>query len=194
MSKKILVINGNPKESSFCHELAEQYVVSGQRNHEVKVVSVSELKFDLDLHSGYDKVQSLEPDLAEFQSLVKWGRACGINSASLVGGRDARKIKGADRPNILIRICLQVPRRQDDTRQTSSRPKCRYYSHHGYPHHFTIAGFRGNPIYKQLKRTVLEFCGITVRPAMYIGPVISSSKQQRTKWGGEQVFELAAKL
>ena len=129
MSKKILVINGNPKESSFCHELAEQYVVSGQRNHEVKVVSVSKLKFDLDLHSGYDKVQSLEPDLAEFQSLVKWAEHVVFILPVWWGGMPA-KLKGLIDRTFLSGFAFKY---QDDTRQTSSRPKCRYYSHHGYP-------------------------------------------------------------
>jgi len=191
MSKKILVINGNPKESSFCHELAEQYVVSGQRNHEVKVVSVSELKFDLDLHSGYDKVQSLEPDLAEFQSLVKWAEHVVFILPVWWGGMPA-KLKGLIDRTFLSGFAFKyqdgktIPDkllrgRSADIILTMDTPPLYY------------RWVQGNPIYKQLKRTVLEFCGITVRPAMYIGPVISSSKQQRTKWG-EQVFELAAKL
>ena len=58
---------------------------------------------------------------------------------------------------------------------------------------FYYRWIQGNPVYKQLKRTVLEFCGIKVGSPIYIGPVISSSEQQREKWS-KQVSALAAKL
>lgn len=191
MSKKILVINGNPKASSYCHKLAEQYVESSQSRHEVRVVQLSELTFELDLNNGYDEIQALEPDLVDFQSRLKWAEHVVLILPVWWGGMPA-KLKGLIDRTFLSNFAFKyhknksIPEkllrgRTADVVLTMDTPP------------FFYRWFQGNPVYKQLKHTLLEFCGIKVVSTTYIGPVISSSKQQRAKWV-KQLSRLAVKV
>ncbi|OLQ70537.1 NAD(P)H dehydrogenase [Photobacterium proteolyticum] len=191
MSRKILVINGNPKANSFCHELTEQYVLSSRNKHQVKVLALSELTFEPDLHHGYDENQPLEADLSEFQSLLKWAEHVVFIFPVWWGGMPA-KLKGLIDRTFLSGFAFNYQEgkmtpdkllsgRSADIILTMDTPPLYY------------RWIQGNPVYKQLKRTVLEFCGIKVGSPTYIGPVISSSEQQREKWS-KQVSALAAKL
>ncbi|WP_265416146.1 NAD(P)H-dependent oxidoreductase [Photobacterium frigidiphilum] len=58
---------------------------------------------------------------------------------------------------------------------------------------FYYRWFQGNPVYKQFKRTILEFCGFKQISTTYIGPVMNSTQVQRDKWG-RLVSNLAAKV
>lgn len=59
--KKILIINGHPNQQSLCASLAESYFHGAKEsNHEVKIIHLSQLKFDPILHKGYLEIQELE--------------------------------------------------------------------------------------------------------------------------------------
>ncbi|MFO7809998.1 MAG: NAD(P)H-dependent oxidoreductase [Candidatus Delongbacteria bacterium] len=61
---KVLIINGNPDNNSFCAALADSYRNGAEKKgHEVRLVHLSDLKFDPVLKYGYKKRQELEPDL-----------------------------------------------------------------------------------------------------------------------------------
>lgn len=61
---KVLIINGNPDDQSFCAALAENYRSGAEKKgHETKLVHLSHLKFDPVLKYGYKKRTELEPDL-----------------------------------------------------------------------------------------------------------------------------------
>ncbi len=70
---KILVLNGNPNNESFCNEISLKYVEGAKSSgHEVELVNLYDLKFDPVLHKGYSGPQELEPDLEKQQELIKW--------------------------------------------------------------------------------------------------------------------------
>jgi putative NADPH-quinone reductase len=74
MSKKILVILGNPDTSSFTAVLADTYGEAARAaGHSVERINVSELAFDPILRKGYKEIQPLEPDLVALQD--KWRAA-----------------------------------------------------------------------------------------------------------------------
>jgi NAD(P)H dehydrogenase (quinone) len=71
MSKKILVLLGNPDLTSFSGAVAEAYVSGAtEAGHSVERVNLSELRFDPILRKGYKEIQALEPDLLAMQE--KW--------------------------------------------------------------------------------------------------------------------------
>ena len=73
MKKKILIIDGHPGENSFCAAIADAYAKGAQSPEiEVEVLSLRNLKFDLNLRHGYRKIQELESDLVEAQKKIKW--------------------------------------------------------------------------------------------------------------------------
>jgi len=70
--KKILIIQGNPKKESLCGVLAQAYLEEAKKaNHDVKLIELKDLKFDLNLHVGYKEEQILEPDLIAAQKEIK---------------------------------------------------------------------------------------------------------------------------
>ncbi|MCA9365570.1 NAD(P)H-dependent oxidoreductase [Candidatus Kaiserbacteria bacterium] len=68
MTKKILVICGNPDADSFSGAVSDRYQAGAEdAGHEVMRVNLGELQFDPILHKGYKSIQELEPDLIELQ-------------------------------------------------------------------------------------------------------------------------------
>lgn len=71
--KKILVINGHPDKETLCGALTENYARGAKEGgHEVRVMHISDLKFDPILHKGYKVIQPLEEDLLKSQEDIKW--------------------------------------------------------------------------------------------------------------------------
>ena len=73
MSKRILLILAHPAPQSFCHALAEQYVLGAtQAGADIKQLTLSELNFDLSFQGYKTESAQLEPDLQEAQRLIQW--------------------------------------------------------------------------------------------------------------------------
>ncbi|MCF7910520.1 NAD(P)H-dependent oxidoreductase [Candidatus Pacearchaeota archaeon] len=74
-SKKILVIIGHPSKKSLNKAIADKYVFGVRKsggNINIKRINLYDLKFDLVLHEGYNKIQELEPDLEDSWEKIKW--------------------------------------------------------------------------------------------------------------------------
>jgi len=73
MSKKILILMGNPDPATFSGAMADHYQAGAEdAEHEVQRVNISDLQFDPILHMGYKEIQNLEPDLVELQEKIRW--------------------------------------------------------------------------------------------------------------------------
>ena len=180
MSKRILVLNGNPKQTSYSAELAEAYLSTSQQHNDVRLMSLHDMDFDSNLINGYDQIQPLEADLESFQKALTWAEHVVIISPVWWGGIPA-KLKGLFDRTILPGFAFKyhegksIPEkllagRTADIVLTMDTPP------------FFYRWFQGNPAYKQLKNTTLAFCGFKKISATYIGPVINSSEKQRAKW------------
>jgi putative NADPH-quinone reductase len=73
MSKKIVILLGNPDAETFTGAIADTYQKSAEEaGHEVYRFNIGDMKFDPILHKGYKVIQPLEPDLLLFQEKVNW--------------------------------------------------------------------------------------------------------------------------
>ncbi|KPH65587.1 NAD(P)H-dependent oxidoreductase [Pseudoalteromonas porphyrae] len=178
MKRNILVIDANPKSSSFCDALAKAYVAAS--HSEVQYLSLSTMQFNPDLSNGYDSGQPLEPDLVEFQAKLQWAEHIVLFIPVWWGGLPA-KFKGLiDRtflpgfafkyqPNKTIPDKL-LKGRTAEVVLTLDTPAW-YYRF-----------VQGAPVTKQLKHTILGFSGIKVISTAYFGPIISSTPELRVEW------------
>jgi len=73
MSKKIVLLLGNPDAETFTGAIADHYQAAAEdAGHEVVRFNIGEMNFDPILHKGYKEIQHLEPDLLNLQEKIRW--------------------------------------------------------------------------------------------------------------------------
>lgn len=73
MSKKIVILLGNPDAETFSGAIADHYQAAAEdAGHEVVRFDIGQMQFDPILHKGYKEIQILEPDLINLQEKIKW--------------------------------------------------------------------------------------------------------------------------
>ena len=180
MKKNILVILGHPDSDSFCGALVEAYTDGAKMaGANIRVLKLGELNFDPILWKGYNKIQELEPDLVRASELIQWSNHIvfvypnwwGTMPALMKGFFDrvflpgfAFKYKGKSLPEKLL------SGRTAHLIVTMDTPPWYYRWIYHRPGH------------KEMKRTILEFCGIKVVKISEFAPIKGSSQQQREKW------------
>lgn len=181
MKKKILIINGNPKDSSLCHGMAESYAEGAKASgYDVDVVHLSQLDFEVVLKNGYDKIQELEPDLAMLKQKITdtqhlvfvypvwWGSVPallkGVLDRIFLPGFAFSYQDGNPFPKQLLKgrtarliVTMDTP-----------------------PWYFKLA--YGAPAHKMMRKTVLEFCGVKPVKLTEFGSVNNSKEKHRIKW------------
>jgi len=191
MRKKVLVVNGNPKSKSYCHELADNYIASSSKNNDVRFISLSELSFEVDLTDGYTGNQEVEPDLVGFQQSLLWSDHVVFILPVWWGGMPA-KLKGLIDRTFLPNFAFKYQDNKSLPEKLLQGRTAEVILTMDTPP-FYYRWLQGNPVYKQLKYTILEFCGFKKISATYIGPVMNSTQAQRDKWGN-LVSKVASKI
>lgn len=177
---KIFIINANPKASSLCKSISERYQNTISESKQTRVLHIGEMEFQLSLDSGYEETMPLEPSLIEFQQSVEWADHIVIVSPVWWGTMPAKLKALFDRaflPGFAFRYVKgkAIPEKLLKGRTaeliiTLDTPV------------FWYKWVKGNPIYINLKRAILDFAGIKNVSASYFGPVINSTEHQRRKW------------
>lgn len=189
--KKVLVINANPKQESLCQSLAEHYASIAGEKHDIKQLNIADMSFDMDLQQGYDKVMPLEEDLKGFQQLVTWAEHIVIVSPVWWGTVPA-KFKGIIDRTFLPGFAFKYNEGKSvPEKLLSGRTSELIFTLDTPPFWYKLV--QGNPIYKQLKRTILSFSGIKNQSSTYFGPVLNASEDRRKTWF-DSVSKQAAKL
>lgn len=180
MKKNILVINGNPKSNSFCDILTDTYTASCPETHDVKCIRLHQLNFNIDLTEGYNQTQALEPDLLDFQQTLQWANHVVFILPVWWGGLPA-KLKGLFDRTFLPDFAFKYHNAKSFPEKLLQGKTSHIILTLDTPPFF-YRWFQGNPVQKQLKRTILEFCGIQVIATTYIGSIVNSTDAQRKKW------------
>ncbi|MFN3194214.1 MAG: NAD(P)H-dependent oxidoreductase [Aureliella sp.] len=180
MSKKILVIDGNPNPESFGASLAGSYVVGAQKSGaEVRRIDIRSLQFDPNLPHGYDSLPTLEPDLQEAIDSMLWCEHMVWIHPIWWQGLPAMMKGFIDRtflPGVTFKYVKgPIPQKLFAGRTghiiaTADTPGWYQWM------------FNGNAPLKQLKRGTLQFCGVTPVRSTYIAPIRKSSLEFREKW------------
>lgn len=184
MTKRILVLLGHPDQESFCGELADTYDKTARTHgHEVRLLRLGELHFDPILRQGYKKgMQALEPDLVAAQQAIAWAEHL-VFVYPIWWGAMPALLKGFIDRVFLPSFAYKYRRgssmwdkllegRSADLLVTMDAP----------PWYFRWV--QRMPGHNQMKKTILEFCGITPVRIASFGPIRSASEKQLQSWIG----------
>lgn len=190
--KKILIINGHPNKDSFNFGIVAAYKKGALASQaEVKEIVVSELLFNPNLKFGYQKRTDLEPDLIDAWEKITWADHLVWVHPVWWGGLPAITKGFIDRlflpgfafqykeNSVMIEKLLKGKTAHIIT--TLDQPSWYYRL------------FFGRPSVNQLKKSVLEFCGVKPVKLTYIGIVRNSKEEARKKWL-DKVENLGKKL
>ena len=178
---KILVILAHPSNISFCKSVAHIYQeTASQRGHEVKRIDLASLQFDPLLHDGYKTIQELEPDLVAAQKLILWSDHIvwiypnwwGAMPALLKGFIDRTFVPGfafkyRDNSKLWDKLL-------------TGRTAHLYVTMDSPPWYYRW--FTKMPGHQQMRRAILNFCGISPVTITNFGPMISASDKQKASW------------
>jgi putative NADPH-quinone reductase len=181
MGKRILVILGHPGKTSFCNALAQSYVEGARgAGHEVQYIALGQLAFDPVLHEGFGRAQELEPDLLAAQTAIAWAQHIvfvypiwwGAMPALLKGFIDRVFLPGFAFKYHSGSVFWDrlLAGRSARLLVTMDAPPWYYRWISRMPGH------------NQMKRTILEFCGIKPVSIASFGPVKGSTLEKRERW------------
>lgn len=181
MAKNITIILGHPDASSLCGTLAETYASSARSaGHSVRLFKLGEVDFDPILHHGYNKRQELEPGLKEIQDSITWANHLVFvypiwwgSMPSLLKGMFDRvflpgyAFKYRNNSQFWDRL---LAGRSAHAIVTMDTPTWYYRLFYSMPGHH------------QMRKTILEFCGIKPVKITSFGPIRYATDKQRGKW------------
>lgn len=179
--KKIVIINGHPDQMSFNFGLVESYKQGAESSGAtVKVLTIAELNFNPNLAFGYRQRTELEPDLLMAWETIQWAEHLvwvhpvwwGGLPAITKGFIDRLFLPGyafSYRPNSVFWDKL-LKGKTAHIISTLDQPGWYYRL------------FFGRPSINQLKKAVLQFCGISPVKVTLLGIIKTSDEKQRLKW------------
>jgi putative NADPH-quinone reductase len=181
MAKNITVILGHPDSNSYCAAIATAYADAAEAaGNNVKFFKLGEIAFDPTLHHGYGKIQELEPGLKTIQDAITWAQHLvfiypnwwGSMPALLKGFFDRVFLPGyafkyRDNSRFWDRLLVG---RSAHAIVTMDTPPWYYWLVYRMPGHH------------QIRKTILEFCGVKPVKITSLGPVRHASSAQREKW------------
>lgn len=192
MGKKVLIINGHPNRDSFNFGVATAYE-NGARSvgAEVKHLVVSELKFNPNLEFGYQKRTPLEPDLIAAWESIQWAEHLVWVHPVWWGGLPAI-MKGFIDRLFLPGMAFQYRENSIQWDKLLKGKTAHIITTLDQPSWYYRLVY-GRPSVNQLKKSTLEFCGISPVKVTYLGIVKTSDFNVRKKWL-EKIEQLGKKL
>jgi NAD(P)H dehydrogenase (quinone) len=180
MSKRVLVLAANPKKNSFTNYLAEAYASSAGKMHEVRLLKISDMEFNMDLSGGYAEDHPFEDSLKSFQASLEWCEHLVVFTPIWWGSLPA-KLKGLIDRTFLPGFAFQYEKGNSIPKKLLQGKTARIVTTMDTPpwYYYLI---QGAPAIKQLKVTTLKFVGFNSVKSKMIGPIISSTKESRSKW------------
>lgn len=181
MSKKILVINGHPNKESLCFALADFYKEGAVRSGaEVRELIIADLQFNPSLQYGYRKRIDWEPDLVAAWESIQWADHLVWVHPVWWGGLPAITKGFIDR--------VFLPGYAFKYRESSvwwdkllKGKTAHIITTLDQPGIYYRLAF-GRPSVNQLRRSVLQFCGIKPVKVSYIGIVKTATEEKRSQW------------
>jgi NAD(P)H dehydrogenase (quinone) len=181
MSRKILIINGHPNKESFNFGIAEAYRKGVESaGAEIREIVIAALDFNPNLQFGYQKRTELEPDLLKAWENIQWADHLVWIHPVWWGGLPAITKGFIDRL-FLPGFAFQYRENSHMWDKLLKGKTAHIITTLDQPALFYRFVFR-RPSVNQLKRSVLQFCGISPVKVSYIGIIKGSTPEMRKKW------------
>jgi len=181
MNKKILVINGHPNSESFNFGLAAVYREGAEESGaEVRSINIVDLNFNPNLQFGYQKRTELEPDLLRAWEDIHWANHLVWVHPVWWGGLPAIMKGFIDRlflPGFAFRY-RENSLLWDKLLKGKSARIITTLDQPGWYYSLIY----GKPSVNQLRRSTLQFCGISPVKVTYLGIIKTSDMTKRDKW------------
>jgi putative NADPH-quinone reductase len=180
MRKRVLVLAANPKKDSFVGYLAETYARSAGKNHDVQLLELSDMNFNIDLQGGYAGEHFMETSLKSFQASIEWCEHLVIFTPIWWGALPA-KLKGLIDRTFLPGFAFQYEKGKLIPKKLLQGRTARIVMTMDTPPWYYLV-IQGAPAIRQLKTATLKFVGFKSVKSKMIGPIINSTTQTREKW------------
>lgn len=179
--KHIAILNGHPNPGSFSHALSAAYKAGAlESGAAVKEIDMATLDFNPNLKYGYRQRQELEPDLQGAWEIILWADHLVWVHPVWWGGFPALMKGFIDR--------LFLPGMAYKYRENSvwwdkllKGKTAHIITTLDQPGWYYRLSF-GRPSVNQLRRSILEFCGVKPVKVSYVGIIRTSTEAQREKW------------
>ncbi len=179
--KKILIINGHPNEDSLNFAITESYKNGALKSEAVvKEIIISALHFNPNLQYGYRKRMELEPDLTDAWQKILWADHLVWVHPVWWGGLPAITKGFIDRL-FLPGLAFQYRENSVWWDKLLTGKTAHIITTLDQPSLY-YRFFFGRPSVNQLKKSVLEFCGVKPVKVTYVGIVKTSDEKLRQKW------------
>lgn len=179
--KKIAIINGHPNKDSFNFGVAEAYRAgAAETGAEVKEIVIRDLNFNPNLQFGYQKRMELEPDLMKAWEIIQWADHLVWVHPVWWGGFPAL-MKGFIDRLFLPGMAYKYRENSvwwDKLLKGKTAHIITTLDQPGWYYRL----FFGRPSVNQLKKSILEYCGVKPVKLTYIGIIRNSKDEQRTQW------------
>lgn len=179
--KKLLLIQGNPDDESYCFALAEAYKKGAlSSGAEVQEIVIRELMFNPNLAMGYRKRTELEPDLLEAWEKIKWAEHIVFIYPLWWGGLPAIT-KGFFDRLFLPGMAFQKKNNSLWWDKLLTNKTARIITTMDQPTWYYWLYYWG-PSHRAIKKMTFEFVGIKPVKITSIGPIRLSKDSFREKW------------
>ncbi|MCD7098513.1 NAD(P)H-dependent oxidoreductase [Stenotrophomonas sp. MMGLT7] len=181
MARRILIIQGHPARQSFCEALAREYERGARESgHSVRTLTVRELGFDPVLHEGYQEIQPLEADLVLAQDQIKSADHLVFVYPTWWGGMPAL-LKGFVERVFLPGFAFRYRQGSPWWDKQLTGKSAHVITTMDTPPWYSRIFYRDAGI-NQIRRTILQYCGVGPVAVTRIGRVKDASDAWKQAW------------
>lgn len=177
---RILLILGHPEPDSLCGALADAYA-RGAAGTEIRRLDLGSLAFDPVLHRGYKEIQALEPDLMAAQEAIAWAEHLVFIYPTWWGGLPAL-LKGFIDRTFLPGFAFKYAEKKGPfwSRLLKGRTAHILTTMDAPPWYYRWIALA--PGLRELRHSILGFCGVKTTGTLLMGPVKTSDQATREGW------------
>lgn len=192
MTKKILVVLGQPQRQSYGAALVQAYAEGARAaGAEVKELYLGDLQFDAVTPANPAQPAKLEPDLASAQEAIRWADHL-VFVYPIWWGTIPALLKGFIERVFLPGFAVNFRENSPLWDKLLTGRSARLIVTLNTPS-WIYRWYFGRPGHNTMKKTILQFCGIRPVRITEVGPMKNSTEARRKQWLA-QVQALGARM